>query len=336
MKLIIQIPCLNEEETLPGTIADLPREVEGFDEVEFLVIDDGSTDNTLEAARQAGVDHVIQMNGNQGLARAFISGLVAAAERGADVIVNTDADNQYSAADIEALTAPLVTREADLVIGARPISEIQHFSLLKRVLQRLGSRAVRTISGTCVQDAPSGFRAMTRDAALRLNVFNGFTYTIETIIQAGMSNLRVVNVPIRVNGPTRPSRLFRSTSRYIVRSVMAMLSAYLIYRPTRVFNTLAVLFFLGGSFLAGRYLVFHFMGQGVGHVQSVIASAVLGICAVFMVSLSVTAHLLSINRRLLEEVRYLERSRRVAENRAEAADRQQFAPPEREPARLAR
>jgi glycosyltransferase involved in cell wall biosynthesis len=309
MKLIIQIPCLNEREMLPATIADLPREVEGFDSVEFLVIDDGSTDGTAEVARSLGVEHVIRMNGNQGLARAFMAGIVAAVERGADVIVNTDADNQYCAKDIADLVRPIVEGRADLVIGARPIRTIRHFSPVKRVLQRLGSQVVRALSGASVNDAPSGFRAMTRDTALRLNVFGHFSYTIETIIQAGLSNLRIVNVPIRVNGPTRPSRLFRSNLGYIRRSVLTMLSVYLIYRPTRIFGALAVGFLAPGLAMGFRYLALMAVGQGKGHVQSVIACSILILCGVFMAAIGIVAHLQSINRRLLEEIRYLERSR---------------------------
>jgi glycosyltransferase involved in cell wall biosynthesis len=315
MKLIIQVPCLNEAETLPATVADLPRHVEGFDSVELMIIDDGSTDGTADVARSLGVEHVVRMNGNQGLARAFVAGLVAAVERGADVVVNTDADNQYMGEDIAKLVKPILEGNADIVIGARPIPAIQHFSPVKRLLQRVGSHVVRAFSGTRVHDAPSGFRAMTREAALRLNVFNGFTYTIETIIQAGLSNLRITSVPIRVNGPTRPSRLFRGNLSYIRRSIITMLSVYLIYRPTRLFGALALAFFLPGLFLAIRYVVMMFVGEGTGHVQSVIACAVLGLSSLFMAAIGVVAHLLSINRRLLEEIRYMERSRRLAESR---------------------
>ncbi|MCP4654300.1 MAG: glycosyltransferase family 2 protein, partial [bacterium] len=235
MKVIIQIPCLNEEGNLPQTLAELPRELPGVERVEWMVIDDGSTDGTVEVARSLGADHIVRMNGNQGLARAFMAGLVAAAEHGADVIVNTDADNQYQAEDVGALVRPILEGEADLVIGSRPIQSIRHFSAVKRILQRLGSGVVRTLSGTRIRDAPSGFRAFSRDAALRLNVFSNYTYTLETIIQAGHSNLRVVDVPIRVNAPTRPSRLIRSIPAYIRRSILALLSTYLIYRPTRIF-----------------------------------------------------------------------------------------------------
>lgn len=310
-KLMIQIPCLNEAETLPETIADLPREVDGFDSVQVLVVDDGSTDGTADVARSLGVEHVIRMNGNQGLARAFMAGVVAAVERGADVIVNTDADNQYVAADIARLVEPILDDRADIVIGTRPIREIRHFSPIKRFLQGVGSRVVRTLSGADVADAPSGFRAMTRDAAIRLNVFNDFTYTIETVIQAGLSNLRIASVPIRVNGPTRPSRLFRSISAYIRRSIITMLGVYVIYRPTRIFGALAAAFLIPALFLAARYGILAAMGEGRGHVQSVIASGVLFLAAVFMAAIGIVAHLQSINRRLLEEIRYLERSRRL-------------------------
>lgn len=308
-KLLIQIPCFNEEESLPEALAALPRDVPGFDEVEVLIIDDGSTDRTAEVAREHGAHHVIRQMGNQGLARAFMAGLDAAIERGADVIVNTDADNQYNADDIAALVKPILDRRADIVIGARPIESIEHFSPIKRLLQRMGSRVVRSLSKTDIADAPSGFRAMTCDAALRLNVFNSYTYTLETIIQAGRSNLRVMNVPVRVNGPTRPSRLMRSTLQYVCYSIMTLLSVYLIYRPTKMFNVLALLFFIPAAILAVRYLILASMGFGAGHVQSVIASGVLGACSVFMVSIGVVAHLLAINRRLLEQIRYLERRR---------------------------
>jgi glycosyltransferase involved in cell wall biosynthesis len=314
MKLIIQIPCLNEAESLPATLAELPREVEGFDRVEVMVVDDGSTDDTADVARLNGADHIVRMNGNQGLARAFMAGLVAATERGADVIVNTDADNQYCAEDIAKLVKPILERKADIVIGARPIADIKHFSLAKRLLQRLGSHVVRTFSKTNVQDAPSGFRAMTREAALRLNVFSGFSYTIETIIQAGLSNLRIVNVPVRVNGPTRPSRLFKGNLSYIRRSVLTMLSVYLIYRPTHLFGSLSVGFLVPGLLLGVRYLILMAMGQGQGHVQSVIACAVLVLCGVFMGAIGVVAYLQSINRRLMEELRYLARTKRSEED----------------------
>ncbi len=309
MKLIIQVPCYNERQALPETLADLPREVEGFDRVEWLVVDDGSTDGTAEVALAHGVDHVVRMNGNEGLARAFMAGLEAAVERGADVIVNSDADNQYRAAGIRDLTRPILAGEADLVVGARPIATIRHFSAIKRLLQWLGSAVVRSLSSTEIRDAPSGFRALSRDTALRLNVFNSYTYTIETIIQAGRSNLRVINVPIEVNQPTRPSRLISSLPAYVWKSMGTILSAYLIYRPVRIFGLLAAIFLAAGALLAVRYLWLAYVLGSLGHVQSVIASGVLALAGVLMAAFGVAAHLLAINRRLLEELRYLERSR---------------------------
>lgn len=309
MRLAIQICCLNEERTLPETLRALPRHVEGFDEVVFVIVDDGSTDSTAAVARAHGADHVIALNGHQGLARAFMAGLETCLALGADVIIHTDADNQYNAADITALAEPILQGRADLVVGARPISQIAHFSFSKKLLQRAGSWVVRSLSGTRVEDATSGFRAYTRDAALRLNIFNGFTYTLETLIQAGRGNLRVVSVPIRVNGPTRPSRLMRSTAQYIRRNGLAMAAAYIVYRPVMVFGGLAALLLLPGAALAARYAWFMLKGEGQGHVQSVIASGVLAVCGVLMIGLAVLGHLLSINRRLLEEVRYRQRVR---------------------------
>lgn len=313
MKLIIQIPCLNEEKTLPETLAALPRELPGVGEIEWMVIDDGSTDRTAEVAREHGVHHVVRMNGNQGLARAFMAGLAAAAEHGADIIVNTDADNQYQAEDMTNLIQPIVDGEADMVIGSRPISAIQHFSPIKRFLQKLGSSVVRTLSGTQVRDAPSGFRAFTREAAMRLHVFSSYTYTLETIVQAGHSNLRLVDVPVRVNAPTRPSRLIRSIPTYIRRGIQDLLATYVIYHPTRIFNTLGVIFLVPAFGLAARYLVLASMGSGKGHIQSVIASGVLAVCGVFMLAIGIVAHLLAVNRRLLEEIRFLERTRGQSE-----------------------
>jgi len=310
MKLVIQIPCLNEEATLPATLADLPRELPGFDEVEWMVVDDGSTDRTAEVAREHGVAHVVRMNGNQGLARAFMAGLEAAVERGADVIVNTDADNQYRGDDVHLLVEPILEGRADLVVGSRPISAIRHFSPLKRMLQKLGSAVTRALSRTVVRDAPSGFRAFSRDAALRLNVFSSYTYTLETVVQAGHSNLRVVDVPIRVNPPTRKSRLIRSLDRYVRRGVVDLIGTWLVYRPVRAFGVLSALFLLPAVVLAVRYLVYVALGEGAGHVQSVIASGVLATCGVLTLGMGIVAHLLGVNRRLLEELRYLARKNR--------------------------
>jgi len=314
VRLVIQIPGYNEAEQIADSITALPRAVPGFDDVRILVIDDGSTDGTTDAARAAGAHHVLRLNGNRGLAAAFMAGLKWCLENGADVIVNTDADNQYCADDVAALVAPIVQNRADIVVGARPIDAIKHFSPLKRRLQRLGSYVARSLSGTEIEDAPSGFRAMTADAAARLNVFNRYTYTLETIIQAGRTNLRLVNVPVRVNPPTRPSRLIRSTGQYVRRSAVSMLNTYLIYRPARVLGLLSLVFLVPAAVLVVRYLVLAFAGAGKGHVHSVIASGVLGICGVFALAIGVVAHLLAINRRLIEEVRYLARTRQRGGN----------------------
>jgi glycosyltransferase involved in cell wall biosynthesis len=311
MKLIIQIPCYNEEQTLRETLADLPRQVEGFASVEWLIIDDGSKDCTVEVARECGVDHIVRHPYNKGLARAFMTGVLAAVRAGADVIVNTDADNQYCAADIPAIVAPILAGEADIVIGTRPIQTIEHFSPLKRFLQRLGSRIVRTLSGADIHDAPSGFRAITRNTALRLNVFNAYTYTLETIIQAGVSNLHIVSVPIRVNGPTRPSRLVKSIASYVRRSIVTMLGVYLIYRPVQILGMFSVLFLVPSFYYGFRYLWLNMTGHGQGHVQSVIIAAILFVCSTFMIAIGIIAHLLAINRRLLEEIRFLAYSRNI-------------------------
>ena len=246
MKLIIQIPCFNEEGSLPESLKYLPRQIPGFDSVQWLVVDDGSTDRTVEVARAAGVDHIISLASNGGLAKAFSAGLEECLRLGADVIVNTDADNQYNADDIPLLVEPILRGEADMVIGERPISSIRHFSPLKKLLQKWGSAVVRSMSRTDVRDAPSGFRAFSRDAAMRLNVFSEYTYTLETIIQAGQEGMVVKSVPIRVNGETRPSRLVKSIGSCVKRSVLTMFRVFVIYRPMRFFGFLALLVFIPG------------------------------------------------------------------------------------------
>ena len=304
MKLIIQIPCFNEAASLPLTLAHLPRAVPGFDGVEWLVIDDGSTDGTSEVARSFGVDHVVRLTGNLGLARAFSAGLDAAVAAGADVIVNTDADNQYNAADIPLLVAPILAGEAELVVGARPIDSIPHFSPLKKWLQGFGSWVTRVFSGTDVQDAPSGFRAMSRDAARRLNVFSSYTYTLETIIQAGKNGMAVKSVPIRVNGETRPSRLVKSISSYVKRSVITMFRIFLVYQPLRAFLTAGSI--IGGlGFLVGlRFLYYFVIGEGSGHVQSVILTALLIGSGLLLCVMGLLADLIAVNRRLLEQANW--------------------------------
>jgi glycosyltransferase involved in cell wall biosynthesis len=304
MKLIIQIPCYNEAETLAVALAELPRKVEGFDVVEWLIVNDGSTDGTVDVARRCGVDHVVSFKRNQGLARGYVAGLRACIELGADVIVNTDADNQYDARDIPALVAPILESKADIVIGARPIGTIEHFSPLKKALQRLGSRVVRAVSGTEVEDAPSGFRAVSRDAAMRIHVFNDYTYTLETIIQAGRKNMVVVSVPIHVNEDLRPSRLVKSIPSYIKKSIFTMFRISIIYRPFSFFMKLGGIAFAAGVLVGLRFLWFLASGSGDGHVQSLIlASILLGIGFQTMVT-ALLADLSAVNRSLLEDIEY--------------------------------
>lgn len=304
MKLIIQIPCFNEAGALPTTLAALPREVPGCDSVEWLVIDDGSRDDTAAVARALGVDHVVCHQTNRGLATAFMTGLDKAVALGADIVLNTDADNQYDARDIPQLVAPIIRGDADLVIGARPIASTLHFSWLKKRLQRLGSLVVRMASGTDVEDAPSGFRAMTRDVAMRLNVFNNYTYTIETLIQAGRSNIRVLSVPVRTNADLRPSRLVRGMFDYVGRSLATIVRIFATYRSLTFF-WLVSLAFTGIGLIAGvRYLILKAMGFGEGHVQSVILAAACVTIGLITFVLGFLADLISINRRLLERIEW--------------------------------
>ena len=302
MKLIIQIPCLNEAETLPGTLADLPREVEGFDTVEWLVIDDGSTDDTARVAQDEGVDHVVTFPNNRGLAKAFMAGLERAIDEGADVIVNTDADNQYCGEDLAALVQPILEDEADMVIGERPVGEIQSFSPIKKLLQKIGSWVVRVVSGTHVQDAPSGFRAFTRKAAKQINVFDKYTYTLETIIQAGHKGIAIVNVPVRVNAPTRESRLIRSIPSYIQRSVFTMVRVALIYRAMRFFSFLSLCFFTPGVILGIRFVHRYLEGGGAGMIQSLLLATLLMGTGFLLFVVGILADLIAVNRRILERL----------------------------------
>lgn len=310
MKLIIQIPCFNEEESLPIALAHIPREIEGVDEVELLIIDDGSTDRTREVAAEHGVHHIVGFPTNRGLAKGFMLGLRSCLERGADIIVNTDADNQYNADDIPKLIAPILAGEAEIVVGERPIAATEHFSFVKKVLQKLGSAVVALVSGTSVKDAPSGFRAMSRSAAARLNVFSGYTYTLETIIQAGQKNMAIISVPIRTNGDLRPSRLVRSIFSYVRRSVTTILRIFVVYRPLRFFLGLALLIFGAGFALGLRFLYFFATEDGDGHVQSVVLAATLMIIGFQTGLLAFIADLQSVNRRLLEDLLEYQRSRR--------------------------
>lgn len=308
-KLIIQIPCFNEEETLPIALADLPRQIDGIDTVEWLIIDDGSTDRTSQVAREHGVDHVVRMKRNSGLAKVFMAGIDASLRLGADIIVNTDADNQYCAADIPLLVAPVLAGTADIVIGARPIMDIPHFSPIKKMLQRLGSWAVRVASGTRVPDAPSGFRAMSRAAALRLNVLSEYTYTIETIIQAGRAGMAVISVPIRVNEDLRPSRLVKSIGSYVRRSLVTIVRVFMIYKPMRFFMLPGLAMIALGALVGLRFVYFFSVGQGGGHIQSLILTAILLVVGFMLAVFGMIAELLGANRKLLEDIQW--RTRRL-------------------------
>ena len=317
-KLIIQIPCFNEAETIGATLDALPRELPGVDEVEWLIIDDGSTDRTAAVAVAHGADRILSLNGHQGLARGFTAGLEACIEAGADIIVNTDADNQYNAEDIPRLIEPILRHEAEIVIGARPIAQIDHFSFTKKLLQRLGSWVVRLASGTDVRDAPSGFRAISREAAMQIHVFGEYTYTIETVIQAGQKGMRIRSVPIRVNGGTRPSRLISSIPRYILRSVFTIGRIFAVYRPFRLFFASALVVFSAGMLLALRYLYFFLTGSGAGHIQSVIlATTLIGMGSLIFL-IGIVADLIATNRKLLEKVDWKLRKLETEMHRAAA------------------
>lgn len=309
MKLVIQIPCLNEEETLPATLAALPRRVEGIDEIEIVIVDDGSTDATADVARRLGVRHVVRAPVNQGLARAFSAGLDYALKLGADIIVNTDADGQYRGDQIQLLIDPILHHEADLVIGDRRPGSLAHFSPAKRLLQVIGSWVVRQLSGTRIPDATSGFRAFSREAALKMNVVSDFTYTLETIIQAGKKQLSITHVPIDVNPETRPSRLFPGIPSYIVRSAATLVRIYALYEPLRVFTMIGLSLLAGGSVIGGRFVFYYFTDGGDGHIQSLILAAVLILAGFQTVLIGLLADLIGSSRRMLEDT--LLRVRRI-------------------------
>lgn len=313
MKLIIQIPCYNEAETLAIALGALPREVKGFNKVEWLIINDGSTDKTVQVAKECGVDHIVNFKHNQGLAKGFMAGLNECLKQGADVIVNTDADNQYEAADIPKLVQPILDNKAEYVIGARPISQTEHFSPMKKLLQKLGSWVVRKASRTDIPDAPSGFRAMSRECAMQLNVYNNYTYTLETIIQAGQKNMAITSVPIRTNEDLRPSRLLSSIPNYIKKSVATIVRISVVYKSFQFFMSIAALLFGLGFLLGIRYLYFYFTGEGDGHIQSVILAGVLMGMGFQTGLIAFIADLLSVNRKLLEELRVEKRKEKFGE-----------------------
>lgn len=304
MKLIIQIPCYNEAETLEIALNDLPRHIDGIDEIEYLIINDGSKDNTVEVARNWGVNHIVHFKRNKGLAHGFMAGIDACLRNGADIIVNTDADNQYVADDIEKLVRPILDGKTDIVIGERPINQTAHFSPLKKKLQNFGSWVVRKASNSDIPDAPSGFRAFSRDAAMRLNVTNEYTYTLETIVQAGRNKIAQTSVPIRTNGELRPSRLFNSMMGYVKKSMVTILRAYLMYSPLKTFSILSLVPFLIGLGIDIRYLVFLFMGQGGGHLQSLILGSTLIMLGAIIFVIGLLADLMAKNRKLLEDIQY--------------------------------
>ena len=304
MKCIVQVPCYNEAPWLKTCLDALPRTLPGVSQVEFLVVDDGSTDGTSEVARDCGVNHIVRLASHQGLARAFEAGLEECLRLGADIIVNTDADNQYSAADIPRLIGPIIEGTADFVVGERAIDAIPSFSLIKRALQRLGSAAVRRLSRTSVVDAPSGFRAFSRRAAQRLHVFTEFTYTHETIIQAGRQGFAIASVPVRTNPDLRPSRLARSTGSYVLKSSLAMLRTYAIYRPFRLFSTVGAVLISAGLLVGLRFVALYVMGRGTGHVQSLVLCSVLLVLGGLLVVVAIIADLLAVNRQLLEKLSF--------------------------------
>jgi glycosyltransferase involved in cell wall biosynthesis len=309
MKLIVQIPCFNEEQTLPQTLAEIPREIDGVDTIEILIIDDGSTDRTVEVARDLGVHHIVRNKVNVGLAKSFRNGLDACLKAGADIIVNTDGDNQYCGADIPLLVSPVLAGNADMVIGDRQTGKIAHFSRIKKFLQWFGSGVVRKLAGVWVPDAVSGFRAFSREAAVRLNIVSNYSYTIETVIQAGKKQLAVTSVPIRTNPKTRESRLFKSIPDFIMRQVTTIIRMYAMYQPLRFFFLIGATLTAMGLLPIVRFLWFYFVGDSVGHVQSLVLGGVLLLMGFISFLAGLVADLISFNRQLQEMS--LERIRRM-------------------------
>lgn len=304
MKLIIQIPCYNEEESLPITYNDLPKYIDGIDEIEYLIINDGSKDKTVEVAKKLGIHHVVTFKQNKGLARGFMAGIDASLHLGADIIVNTDADNQYCGDDIEKIVRPILEQKAEIVIGERPIDTTEHFSWKKKKFQRLGSWVVRVASNSNIPDAPSGFRAYSREAALRLNVTNEYTYTLETIIQAGRNKIPMLSVPIRTNGELRESRLFSNMWRYMNRSSSVIIRSFMMYKPLKFFGIIGSILFVSGVVIGVRFLIRFIEGVGNGHIQSLILSAILILMGVQTIVVGLQADIISANRKILEDIQY--------------------------------
>ena len=317
--LVVQIPCHNEEESLPAVLADIPRSVPGIDRIVVLVVDDGSTDRTGEIAAAHGAE-VLRLQRGRGLARAFLAGLERAVALGADVVVNTDGDHQYRGEDIGRLVQPIVSGAADLVVGTRPVAAIESFSATKKLLQRIGSAVTRVVSGTLVEDAPSGFRAMSREAAMRLHVFNRYTYTVETLIQAGQKGMTVVSMPVGVNPVRRPSRLVRSPASYVARQLNVIVRVGMTYRPFRFFAIPGISLLALGAVLLARFLYFYFSDGGQGHVQSVVIGSLLAGAGLFLVVIGLVADLVSVNRQLLEDVDW--RLRRMEARRPSGSRRE--------------
>ncbi len=319
MKLIIQIPCYNEAETLEIALNDLPKHIDGIDTIEYLIINDGSKDNTVEVARRWGVNYIVNFRRNKGLAKGFMAGLDACLRNGADIIVNTDADNQYNADDIEKLVRPILEGKSDIVIGERPIDQTEHFSPLKKKLQHLGSWVVRKASKSDIPDAPSGFRAYSREAAMRMNVINEYTYTLETIVQAGRSKISMDSVPIRTNAELRPSRLFSSMGSYIKKSILTIVRAYMMYRPLAFFMVIGSIIFLIGAAIGVRFLVYFANGVGNGHVQSLILASTLLLIGFQTMVIGLLGDVISANRKMLEDVQYHVRKLEYDKDRDTAA-----------------
>ena len=302
MKLIVQIPCLNEEKTLPETVKDIPREIEGIDSIEILIIDDGSTDRTVDVARELGVDHIVQNTRNKGLAISFMNGLEACLRLGADIVVNTDGDNQYNGGDIPKLVAPILQGQADIVVGDRQTDTIEHFSFLKKKFQKLGSWIVRRLSGTSVSDTVSGFRAFSREAAMQINVISSYSYTVETIIQAGNKRLAITSVSVRTNPKTRESRLVKSIPRFMMLQMSTMVRMYAMFRPLRTFFMIGAVLIGAAMVPSLRFFYFYLMGKGGGHIQSLILATILFITGFQVLIVGLLGDVISSNRKLIEEV----------------------------------